>query len=283
MVYRFIDENREYFGLRWLCRHFGISLNCYYNYLEDKKDDYHTQREAIYERIKYIYYNNNRTVGHRAMRIFLTRYGIHLSKTTIHKYMNKDLNLAAVIMRKKPGYKACKKHRIFDNLLKQNFTVNEKNKVWCTDFTYMRQSNGRFRYNCTIIDLYDRAVIASVNGDNINTELAIAALTKAIDTQKHPKDLILHSDQGVQFASYDFVNFCKNHDITQSMSKAGCPYDNAPMERYYNTFKNCFYYRFTFESAEMLDEMTKSYVNWYNYVRPHSYNNYMTPMEARFS
>ncbi len=67
------------------------------------------------------------------------------------------------------------------------------------------------------------------------------------------------------------------------MSNAGCPYDNALMGRYYNTFKNYFYYRFTFESVEMLDKMTKLYVNWYNYIRPHSYNNYMTPMEARFS
>ena len=40
-----------------------------------------------------------------------------------------------------------------DNLLKQDFTISEKKKVWCTDFTYMRQANGRFRYSCTIIDL----------------------------------------------------------------------------------------------------------------------------------
>jgi transposase InsO family protein len=66
------------------------------------------------------------------------------------------------------------------------------------------------------------------------------------------------------------------------MSKAGYPYDNAPMERFYNTFKNCFYYRYTFESVEQLDEMTKQYINWYNYVRPHSANNYMTPMEVRY-
>ena len=241
------------------------------------------QRDAIYERIKYIYYNNNRTVGHRAMRIFLSRYGIHLSKTTIHKYMNKNLNLTAVIMRKRPGYRTCKKHKIFNNLLNQNFSVKEKNKVWCTDFTYMCRHNGRTRYNCTIIDLYDRSVIASVNDEHINTELAIATLEEALNAEKNPKGLILHSDQGVQFASYDFVNFCRKHGITQSMSKAGCPYDNAPMERYYNTFKNCFYYRFTFENEELLDEMTKSYVNWYNYVRPHSYNKYSSPMEARFS
>jgi putative transposase len=54
------------------------------------------------------------------------------------------------------------------------------------------------------------------------------------------------------------------------------------MERFYNTFKNCFYYRYTFESVEQLDEMTKQYINWYNYVRPHSTNNYMTPMEFRY-
>lgn len=53
--------------------------------------------------------------------------------------------------------------------------------------------------------------------------------------------MILHSDQGVQFTSWDFVNFCKDNNVTQSMSKAGCPYDNAPMERFYNTFKSNFY------------------------------------------
>lgn len=232
MVYRFIDDNKDYFGLRWLCAHFGISSNCYYNYLDDKKSVYREQREVIYERIKYIYYNNNRTVGHRAMRIFLSRYGIYLSKTTVHKYMNKALNLAAIIMRKKPGYKSSKKHKIFDNLLKQNFEVHEKNKVWCTDFTYMRQPNGKFRYNCSIIDLFDRSAIVSINDNYINTELAIKALTKALEQEKPSKGLILHSDQGVQFASWEFVVFCKEHGIIQSMSKAGCPYDNAPMERF---------------------------------------------------
>ena len=131
MVYRFIDNNKEYFGLRWLCRKFDISPNGYYNYL------------------------------------------------------------AAVIMRKKPGY-----------------------------------------------------------SDFINSDLAIKTLTKALEQEKYPKNLILHSDQGGPFASWDFVMFCKKNSITQSMSRAGCPYDNAPMERFYNTFRSCFYYRFTFESVE---------------------------------
>ena len=47
----------------------------------------------------------------------------------MHKYMNKGLNLCAVIMYSKPGYKTGKKNKIFDNLLNQNFTVDCKNKV----------------------------------------------------------------------------------------------------------------------------------------------------------
>lgn len=282
MVYRFIDDHKNIFGLRWLCHQFGVSPNGYYNYKKNAKYEYHRRLARIFELIKYVYYNNNRVIGYRAMRIFLKRYGYIVSNTTMHKYMNKKLNLCAVIMRSKPVCKKGKKHKVFDNLLNQNFTVDCKNKVCCTDFTYMRQPNGKFRYNCSIIDLYDRSAIASVNSNYINTELAIDTLKKALEQEHYPQ-VILHSDQGVQFTSWEFVNFCKDNKITQSMSKAGCPYDNAPMERFYNTFKNSFYNLTSFSSIEMMDELTMKYINWYNYVRPHSYNNYLTPMEARYS
>ena len=281
MVYRFIDDNKNIFGLRWLCQKFGISPNCYYNYKKDAKRKYRERLAHIFELIKYVYYNNNRVIGYRAMRIFIKRYGYELSNTTMHKYMNKELNLCAVIMHSKPGYKTGKKNKIFDNLLNQNFTIDCKNKVWCTDFTYMRQPNGKFRYNCSIIDLYDRSAVASLNSDYINTDLAISTLKTALEKENYPK-VILHSDQGVQFTSWEFVNFCKENNITQSMSKAGCPYDNAPMERFYNTFKSNFYNITSFSNVEMMDELTMKYINWYNYVRPHSYNNYLTPMEVRY-
>lgn len=136
--------------------------------------------------------------------------------------MNKELNLCAVIMHSKPGYKAGKKNKIFDNLLNQNFTVCCKNKIWCTDFTYMRQPNGKFRYNCSIIDLYDRSAVASLNSDYINTALAINTLKMALKKENYPK-VILHSDQGVQFTSWEFVKFCKENNVIQSMSRSGCP------------------------------------------------------------
>lgn len=78
---------------------------------KDAKREYHKRLEHIFELIKYVYYNNNRVIGYRVMRIFIKRYGYELSNTTMHKYMNKELNLCAVIMHSKPGYKAGKKKK----------------------------------------------------------------------------------------------------------------------------------------------------------------------------
>lgn len=125
-------------------------------------------------------------------------------------------------MRREHGYKRYRKHKIFDDLLKQIFIFDRKNKVCCTDFTYMRQSNSKFRYNCIVIDLFDRAVIASVNSSYMNTELAITTLQK--EPEDYPKGIILHSDQGCQFISWDFTAFCKGSGVIQNTSKTFSSY-----------------------------------------------------------
>ena len=217
------------------------------------------------------------------MRVnILQRKGIHLSKTTVHKYMNKDLSLHAIVMRKKTKYRREVKNKIFSNLLKQDFRSEGKNRIWCTDFTYIRLSNGKMRYNCSILDLYDRSIVASVNGESINTKLAKETLEKALKSEKPKEGLILHSDQGCQYTSWEFVTYCREKKIIQSMSKAGCPYDNAPMERFYNTLKNELIYPNHFYTESVLDEALSRYVFvWYNHTRPHSYNDGRTPFEAR--
>ena len=132
------------------------------------------------------------------------------------------------------------------------------------------------------MDLFDRSAIASVNSDYINTELAIETLTEGLKKKNPTMEYFCTAIRATIYI-LGVCQFCKDNGVIQSMSKAGCP-DNAKCanERFYNTFKNCFYYRYTFESVEQLDEMTKQYINWYNYVRPHSTNNYMTPMEFRY-
>lgn len=262
-----------------------IHPNAYYNYLKHKKADHYARKAAICRGIKDIYHEFGGILGHRSMRIFLRRKGIYLSKTTVFKYMNKELRLLCVCRRRRPGYKKGRAHKIFPNLLERHFEAAGKNRVWCTDFTYLFLSSGALRYNCTIIDLYDRSVVASETGKGITSELAIQALEKALKSQKvKPKGLILHSDQGCQFTSLSFVLYCKEHGIRQSMSRAGCPYDNAPMERYFSSLKAELINRFAFNTDDELDYAIAEYAYlWYNQIRPHSYNDYLTPFEKRFA
>ena len=77
-------------------------------------------------------------------------------------------------------------------------------------------------------------------------------------------------------------SFGQSHGISQSMSRAGCPYDNAPMERDYNTLKTELIYQHNFETAAEPDYAVSEFAyDWYNQIRPHSYNGYLTPFEKR--
>ena len=96
------------------------------------------------------------------MKVYLERKGYSYSNTTVHKYMNTELGLRSVVRPKKPGYEHGNPHKVFDNKLKQNFTADEINRKWCTDFTYLFLANHEVRYNCTIIDLHDRGVDLAV-------------------------------------------------------------------------------------------------------------------------
>ena len=70
--------------------------------------------------------------------------------------------------------------------------------------------------------------------------------------------------------------------ISQSMSRAGTTYDNAPMERYYNTLKAEEVYQHRYDTIEELDQAINDFAYvWYNQIRPHSYNNHLTPLEKR--
>jgi len=260
-----------------------VYVNAYYNYRKNSKKEYHQKKQHIQDRIKTISHATGGIVGHRGMVIFLHREAIHLSKTTLHKYMNKELQLYCIPAKKRPRYVEGSKHEVYPNLLKQNFKTEGKNEVWCTDFTYIKGWDGKFRYNCSILDLFDRSIVATKTSRMMSSQLAKETLTAALSSQqKKPNKLILHSDQGSQFASYDFTEFCLYHEIRQSMSKAGCPYDNAVMERFFRTMKFELIHRYQFTSDKQLETAISEYVfNWYNKLRPHASNGYKTPFEMR--
>jgi len=204
---------------------------------------------------------------------YLNFEGRIVSKTTIYKYL-KELGLKSIARPKKYKYIQGNLNKKFSNLLKRNFKTNKPNIIWCIDFTYFPYDKEKMRYNCTIIDLYNRKVVGSLNSGSIGSELALTTLKMALKRENINNELILHSDQGSQFTSKIFTDYCKENKIIQSMSKAGCPYDNSPMEQFYNTLKTEFYKLYKFSDIKDLDRKTYEFIYVkYNYLRPHSYTN----------
>lgn len=114
------------------------------------------------------------------MEALLKEDGVLLSKSTVYHYM-KELGLRSIVRQKKK-YKYVsgdKPFKIAENLLKQNFNVEKRNTKWCMDFTYVYFDHHK-RYNCTVIDLHDRRVVASLSSRKINAQLAIDTVTEAL-------------------------------------------------------------------------------------------------------
>lgn len=171
----------------------NICPNAYYNYLKNKKHDYRQEKAEIQRKIVEIYHREDGVPGYRMMNDYLKSIGIIRSDLTIHHFMN-ELGLRSIIRRKKPNYVKGTANKTFPNLLNREFDVKEPNKIWCTDFTYLIRPDGTMRYNCTIIDLCGREVVASLNSSHIDTELAKDTLKIALERRKPVKGIILHSD-----------------------------------------------------------------------------------------
>ena len=80
------------------------------------------------------------------------------------------------------------------------------------------------------MDLYSRKVVGWALSERMTKQLVIDALQMAIWGRKPPRELIIHSDRGSQYCSYDYQKLLNIHGLVCSMSKRGDCYDNAAME-----------------------------------------------------
>lgn len=108
------------------------------------------------------------------------------------------------------------------------------NHIWVTDFTHI-DWKGKRLYLCTMMDLFTRRIVGFSILTNHSVHLIIQALFCAINT--HPPPEILHSDRGSEYTSKDMAMLCEILGITQSMSRAGCPWENGYQESFYSHFK----------------------------------------------
>lgn len=269
--------SREH-GVKPLCALFDVNTSSYY-YRIQHKDRVNPERERLKQQAIDIHTASRGAAGARTIAGQLTHQG-----EKVGRYKAASLMKEANISSKQPHphkYKIAEdESRIAPNLLQRKFDVDAPNTVWCGDVTYI-WAGTQWLYLTIVMDLVARKIIGWACSRSPDSALTCAALRMAYESRGRPKGVMFHSDQGCHYTSLRYRQQLWRYQITQSMSRRGNCWDNAPMERFFRSFKTEWMpkeYYSSYDEAET--DVQKYIILHYNIARGHSYNNYLSPVAA---
>ena len=219
------------------------------------------------------------SAGARSIANILTNNDIPLSRYRAGNIM-KALGLQSCQPSKPKYKKANNEHLAVPNTLNRQFDVNEPNKVWCGDVTYIWIGH-RWAYLAVVLDLFSRNPIGWALSLSPDSELTAKALTMAYELRGQPKGVKFHSDQGMHYTSNRFRQTLWRCKIKQSMSRRGNCWDNAPMERFFRSLKTEWVPSVGYSNFIEAERSITNYITgYYRSVRPHQHNNGKSPNEV---
>lgn len=246
-----------------MCGALEISKRTYYKYKNKEDPDYFD-----YLLIKQVFDESRGTYGYRRIQEGLKQnFGVIYNHKKIQRIMKKYNIKPEYIRRIRPNYSYKRiEENVKPNLVKRNFKTKGLNEIWCTDITYLIWGNRR-AYLSTIIDLFDRHVVAYQISKINNIKLVTDTLNLAIKKEKNVKNLIIHSDQGFQYTSFQYKAICDSNGILISMSRKGTPIDDSPMESWHGILKKETLYNNDITSLEHYIQLVEDWIIFYNSKR----------------
>lgn len=273
-----LHTKSSFFTARQLYEALEITKGTFYYHLKHSSDISAKEQDkyALMLRIHEIFEDSNQVFGAEKVKTMLAREGIRVSNKRVSALM-RELGLESVRVDAKKQYKMREKY-VQQNLLQRNFKTSKPNQVWVSDITCFKVK-GKWIYVCVIIDLYSRKVVGYHISSKSSTRLLTTTFKNAFADRSKPENLTFHSDQGSQYTSKAFSTLLKECNAKQSLSAPGRPLDNAVAEAFFSAFKKEEAYRKDYTSERHFIESVTKYIDFYNNIRPHKTNHYMTPTE----
>ena len=161
------------------------------------------------------------------------------------------------------GYEMC-----YSNVLNRNFKAEKPMQKIVTDVTYIKH-NGKWYYLAGYLDLFNNEIVEWELSDTFDNFLVMKPAERLLKRKMSTEhQVLLHSDQGVQYSSAGYCNLLKEYNVIQSMSRAGNPHDNAVMESFWGRFKDTLRKHFRYWECDDLRSTIEQAIYYFNNERP---------------
>jgi Transposase and inactivated derivatives len=283
MKYEAIRTHRQEFAVGKMCKALNLTSGAYYQWVRraEAKEEKQAAEQKIVNHLIKVFEENRRTYGYRRMWRAMKEIGFQLSEYKVRSLMRSNGLYPVTALKFRPTHNGEKTGKFLDNKVAQEFMPEGFNEIWVGDITYIKTELG-WVYLAIVMDLYNREIIGYSIDKSIDTELVKRSLSNALSRRGGGEGTMFHSDRGVQYCSKGFQKMLADHGMSGSMSRPGCPYDNACAESFFSTAKRECIYRKKYATVEEVKADMFEYIEvFYNRKRMHKTLGYQSPIAFR--
>ena len=291
LIHELVSREDNVLTITELCSIARVSRSGYYNWVnsKDKRDEQERKNRHDFELILEAFSHRGYDKGVRGihMRLLHMDPPILMNVKKISRLMHK-YNLICPIRQANPYRRmaaALKTNNVADNLVNREFEEHGPRSILLTDITYIPY-NGTFAYLSTIIDAFTKQVLSYAISDNLKLDFVLLTVEQLIRNHRISLDeeTIIHSDRGVHYTSYKFIEIVKDSNLRQSMSRRANCWDNAPQESFFGHMKDEIDVSNCTDFCEVKD-IIDDWIDYYNNERyqwdlaklsPNEYYSYIT-------
>ena len=269
-MYAEIEKRTDKHSVCELCSIYGVSRSGYYKWL--KRAGQPNRYEKTYKILdNYVLdiHSHHPMMGYRQIRDKLClEFGWIVSDPTVWKSM-KRLGIHGFTRRRKAAVSGSNlEHIRYPNLLNRKFKAEQPMQKIVTDVTYIKHHD-KWYYLAGYMDLFNNEIVEWELSDKFDNFLVMKPAERLLKRKMSTEhQVLLHSDQGVQYSSAGYCNLLKEYNAVQSMSRAGNPLDNAVMESFWGRFKDTLRKHFHYWESNDLSAAIEQAVYYFNYERP---------------